>query len=237
MSIHGKDTLVLANQYNLSSFLDNSETEAEIEVLDATTYGNNSHIYALGHDDGMATIDGLSDTEPDEIDRILSALKRTSGAIVSIVRGNANNDLCDLISAIETEISTKASVTGLVRITGGFQSDQDGLDYGLMLHALAARIATGTTTAQNNGAATTNGGVGHLHITAASGATPPPDVIIEDSADGSTGWATILTFSQKTAAGSQRVEITGTVRQYLRVSYTIGGSGPSFTFATGFARR
>ena len=102
----------------------------------------------------------------------------------------------------------------------------------------AAKTATGNSSALNNGSASSNGGVGHLHVTANSGTSQTLDVTIEDSADGSSGWATILTFTQVTTTnGAQRVAITGTVRQYIRAVYTIGGTSPSYTLGVTFARR
>jgi hypothetical protein len=238
MAKHGKDTTVLVDQYDLTSFLDNSETEQSIEVLDATTYGNDSKVYALGHDDGVATLEGLGDGGADELDLILAGIKRSTGVIATIIRGVANNDQADLMSAIQTQFDTKASVTGLVRLTAALQADQDGLDHGVILRVPGATGTSSNTSALNNGAASANGGVGHLHVSANSGSTPTLDVIIEDSPDGSTGWATIATFSQVTTTDQAlRVEITGTVKQYIRAAWTIGGTTPLYTFAAAFARR
>jgi hypothetical protein len=69
-----------------------------------------------------------------------------------------------------------------------------------------------------------------LAVTAASGTTPTLDVVIEDSLDG-TNWNTVATFTQKTAAGVQAVDVTGLFGDQLRVRWTVGGTTPSFTFA------
>lgn len=70
-----------------------------------------------------------------------------------------------------------------------------------------------------------------LRVTAASGTTPTLDVIIEDSLDGGTTWNTVGTFGQKTAVGREVINITTPFAHLLRISWTIGGTTPSFTFA------
>lgn len=70
-----------------------------------------------------------------------------------------------------------------------------------------------------------------LNVTAASGTTPTLDVVIEDTLDGGANWNTIGTFTQRTAAGRQVVDITTPFSEQVRVRWTIGGTTPSFTFA------
>ncbi len=69
-----------------------------------------------------------------------------------------------------------------------------------------------------------------LEVTAASGTDPTLDVVIEDTLDG-TNFNTIGTFSQKTAPGREVINITAPFGDRLRVSWTIGGTDPSFTFS------
>src|SRR5690606_18266378 len=77
----------------------------------------------------------------------------------------------------------------------------------------------------DGGAATSDGGAAYLFVTDLAGITAV-DVVIEDSADGSTGWATIATFAQVTADNAgQRVEITGAIKQHTRASIDVTGTG------------
>lgn len=101
---------------------------------------------------------------------------------------------------------------------------------------------TQTTTGSNldGGASSSNGGVAHLHVTAISGSTPTLDVVIEHSANGSSGWTTIATFTQvTTSVAAQRVVVAPgtTVNRYLRAKATIAGTNPSYTISVAFARR
>lgn len=75
-----------------------------------------------------------------------------------------------------------------------------------------------------------NGAVAYLNVTAASGTTPNLAVKIQDSADNTT-WFDVpsAAFTAVTAAGSQRLSITGPLGVYVRAAYTVTGTTPSFT--------
>jgi len=72
-----------------------------------------------------------------------------------------------------------------------------------------------------------------LLVSAASGTLPTLDITIEHSPDG-TNWYPLFTIPQITAALTQAYHVLGSADpfgQYLRGKYTVGGSGPSFTFS------
>lgn len=69
-----------------------------------------------------------------------------------------------------------------------------------------------------------------LDVTAAAGTSPTLNVVIEDTIDG-VNWNAIGTFAQKTAAGREVINITTPFTDSLRARWTIGGTGPSFTFS------
>lgn len=69
----------------------------------------------------------------------------------------------------------------------------------------------------------------YLNVTAASGTTPTLTVTVEDSPDGQT-WYTLATFTQATGVTSEAKRVLDPFGRYLRVSYTVGGTAPSFTF-------
>jgi hypothetical protein len=68
-----------------------------------------------------------------------------------------------------------------------------------------------------------------LNVTAASGTTPNLVVLVEDTLDGTT-WNTVGTFAAKTAAGREVINVTSPFSDRIRVSWTITGTTPSFTF-------
>lgn len=68
------------------------------------------------------------------------------------------------------------------------------------------------------------------HVTAATGTTPTLDVSLEQSANGSSGWAAVpgSALTQITAAG-HRVGFAAPTQSYVRVVATIGGTTPAIT--------
>lgn len=69
-----------------------------------------------------------------------------------------------------------------------------------------------------------------LNVTAASGTSPTLNAVVEDTLDG-INWNTIGTFAQRTGTGREVINITTPFSNEVRVSYTIGGTTPSFTFS------
>jgi hypothetical protein len=109
-------------------------------------------------------------------------------------------------------------------------------DMGVVLRALSSG-GTSPGAAEDNGAATANGGAAYLICTAMSGTLPELDVVVEHSVDGIAGWDTLATMTTLTDVGSEVVEVTGTVRQYLRVSWTLTDTDPAATWFLAFCRR
>ncbi|NOZ27969.1 MAG: hypothetical protein GXP39_07955 [Chloroflexi bacterium] len=97
----------------------------------------------------------------------------------------------------------------------------------MTLLALAARSADVTGDAEDVADDVREMAV-YLNITAVSGTSPTLDVVVEDSPDGSV-WATLATFSTKTAVGVDVVR-ANRLGRYVRARATIGGTTPSFTF-------
>lgn len=94
--------------------------------------------------------------------------------------------------------------------------------------ASAARTASGTSGVLSGFASADKMRV-QLNVTAASGTTPTLDVVIEDTLDG-TNFNTIGTFTQKSAASREVININTPFADRIRVRHTVGGVDPSFTF-------
>ena len=98
----------------------------------------------------------------------------------------------------------------------------------IMLLPSAARTTSGASDGSSAAAEFREANV-LLDITAVSGTTPSLTATVETSADG-TSWFTHTAFSAKTAAGKD-IQKLGSLGSYLRVSYAISGTTPSFTFS------
>ena len=138
-------------------------------------------------------------------------------------------------SGLTTSVEVESPADGLSTISIEGVSDV-GLDLGFQLGDWdTATTMDGTTANLNAGAATSDGGAAYLFVTDLTG-LDSVDVEIEDSADGSTGWATIATFTQVDATDSgERLTIAGTIKQYTRATIDVAGTG-SAKIAIGIAR-
>ena len=136
---------------------------------------------------------------------------------------------------LTTQAEVESPADGLTTI--GIEGASDvGLDLGFQVGTYSTAITVdGNSANLDGGAASTNGGAAYLAITDLTGITAV-DVTIEDSADGSTGWAVIGTFAQMTTTNdAARIEIAGTIKRYTRAVYNVTGSG-SVKALVGLAR-
>lgn len=75
------------------------------------------------------------------------------------------------------------------------------------------------------------GGRLYLQTTTKQGTSPTLDIVVEDSYDGIT-YVTIDTVPQISDVGTVMRTIAGNIREYAKISWTLGGSAsPGFTFA------
>lgn len=230
--VNGNLCSVLVAQYDFSTYFNSAEASASVETFDATTFKKTRKVYLPGRADGKMDLGGLWDLVPDTVFQTYMA--SSAGEVVTVgPNGLAVGAVAKLLKSRQTEYKISEPVGNLVMAKVSMQAD-DGLESGYSLHDLTAETTTGNGTSIDNAAATANGAVAHLHVSAFSGLT---NVVftIEDSANNS-AFATIGTFSTVTAVGSERIEIAGNVRRYVRVVYTKTGTG-SVTFQASIARR
>jgi hypothetical protein len=111
------------------------------------------------------------------------------------------------------------------------------IDRCMILRALAAGgTSPGATYNSAIAGGSAAGGGAYLLCTAISGVTPELTVTFEDSANG-TDWDTLVAMTALDAVGSEVKEVAGAVQQYLRVSWTLTGTGPAATWFAAFGRR
>lgn len=111
---------------------------------------------------------------------------------------------------------------------GSFVGDQNTFGQGdpVELAPSAARGANGAGAAVAVGTAHTARLT--LNVTAVGGTTPSLTVSVQTSSDG-TNWRALASYAAATGTGPQRLSVSGLDR-FLRVSWAITGTTPSFTF-------
>lgn len=235
-AVHGKDTKLYVNGYNLTGSFRDAEIEGSKSLADSTTFGKSTREYLAGVVDGMLSGEGLFEGSANDVDEVLQPILGSDPSTWCVLFGGdtVGNRVAGL-SAIETRYSVKAPVADVVRLNVEAHS-KVGRE-GLVNHyPLAATTGDTNGTAVDGGAASTAGGVGYVQVTAFSGFSGV-SVKIQDSADGSTDWQDILTFTNITAArAKERVAITGTVRRYTRAVIDVTGTG-SITVFVAFGRK
>jgi hypothetical protein len=234
--VHGKNTKIYANGFDLTGFLNQSGFENVRETGESTTYGKDDKTYLAGLRDATFSLEGRFDGAAAAVDEQLSTILGQDASSIWLLwpEGDAVGKRGSGFDALETNYSVDSPLDDVVGVSCELQS-KVGREAVVSHHALGAETANQNGAAQNNGAATTNGGHGYLQVTAYSGFTNIV-VKIQDSAD-AVAWADILTFATVTGApAKERVAITGTVRQYTRYTLTVTGVG-SVTFVVGFGRK
>lgn len=243
---HGKNTVVIFDKYDLSQYFNSATTSAMAEAVETTTFGSANKTYAVGMKDGTVSFEGLwsgaLDTEG--ADAVLhDAIASTTKKVITVAsEGAAIGRRAKLVNTDETSYEIKAAVAEMVTISAQAQASgtKGGIDGGVLLAASQAVTATVANTGVDNSAASTNGGVAHLHVTTNTrdGAIT---VKVQHSSNGST-WADLVVFTATTASTptSERIEVAAgtTVNRYLRANVSsFAGSAGSATITVGFARR
>jgi hypothetical protein len=209
----------------------------QTEMLDVTVLTSTAKEFIPGIEMATFNVDMLLDNAATASSQfgILYTAKSTPQVVTLAPSGTARGAETWQIQSNELNFNTSAAIADVVGVTAAFQSD--GLvDAGVVLDPETAITIDTNGTSVDNSAASSNGGVAHLHVTAYSGLTSN-SVIIEHSTNNST-WSTLATFTLVTGTGSERLVIAPgtTVNRYLRIRDDVTGTGSCTRFVS-FARR
>ena len=128
------------------------------------------------------------------------------------------------LGALKTKYEVLVNVGALTKANAAYQID-GAIEDGVILQTHVQQTIDWTNAAVDNGAASSAGGSAFLQVSQLAGITGFVGYV-EDSADGSSGWAVIGTFSNITAApAAQRITIAGTIRRWTRFRGDATGTG------------
>lgn len=205
-----------------------------LEPQDCTVFGDGARKYKGGLFTAELSADGHADMTG--YDGLLNTNFRARSAVVASVSANSDdNSVAYTFEALHDElVPLSGSVGDMAAVSvSATTRNQYGAIRGNILLPSAARTATGVGTARELGAVSSTQRVfAALHVVAASGTTPTLDVVVQsDDNSGMTTPTTRLTFAQATATTSQFQSAAGAITDtWWRVSYTIAGTSPSFSF-------
>ena len=235
---HGKNTTVLSDDFDLTTYLNSASVAASVEVPETTTFGSSDRSFIVGHNEGTVSFEGLFDGTTDSADSIFyAALGNTTDKVISVSTDSTSvGGRAILVSSASTSYEISSPLTDVVSVSGEAVAN-GGLDYGVWLGCKSAVTSTSTGTSVDNSASSANGGVAHLHITANT-RTATTVAKIQHSSDNST-FADLTTFTTIAIGDTthERKLVTGTVNRYIRAVVTPAAGSGSITFSVAFSRR
>ncbi len=247
MALHGSSVGLLIDGFNMAPYFNEFSMSSDQAMHDATVFGNTSRVKMPGLKDGKANGTGFFDNTATVGSWAVLKGKYTgstpasaSPAAVALgVSGFTVGNRVAMGYFDEAQLGFKSIIDGLEMLTFTGDADQDGIDYGVSLHAIAQESSFPVTgTAVDNAAASVNGGVGVIHMTGIGGGAPSLIFKIQHSTDNLT-WIDLITYSPIGTVGVLRTEVAAgtTVRRYLRVLASENGTTTSVAFVAAFARR
>lgn len=222
---------LLLGDFHLATYTTNISLTSESDMLDTTVLTDTSKQFIVGQNTSTLAASGHHDLA--EFTDLTSFKSAAVTPFTYAPSGWAVGSEAVLVNVLESDFETSAPISGTV--DWSLSAQTSGLtDIGYSLADLAAVTSDTNGTSHDGTAATTGGGVGHLHVPAFSGFSGVV-VTIQDSADNSV-WATIGTFTTVAGLTSERLEIAGTIRRYVRAAFDVTGTG-SVTAQVSYARR
>lgn len=229
------NTKVYLAGFDLSGKLNACALTYSAEMQDATTFGNDTRINKGGLKTVRAEHQGYWDSDgTDEPDDILFSRIGTQNVPMTVVpQTGAVGEIAFTFRSIASEYTPGAAI-GEMYAFGVSAEGSDGapLVRGYVLKAAGSVTATGTGTAVEIGAATSGQTIYcALHVISAS-ASDTLDVVVQSDVDANFGSpVTVATFAQQSAIGSDWQTAAGpNTDTFYRVSYTLGGTDPDFSF-------
>ena len=230
MNAHGAKAKLYVGKYNLSGHSNSIAPSMTMEPVDVTSQGQSDPLnkeFIPGLVTWKLAEKGFWDYAAGTPEAVLQALEGTQGIVIFGPGGaNIGEPAFAGYNAPFASWQVMAPVGGAT----GFTLDVSGSEKMSRCKVLGNTTLTGAGSgaAQDLGAAGTTGVEAFLVVTAFSGTDAT--IKVQSSADGSTGWADRVTFTQVTAATSERLLSGTTTNQYLRYNVSTSGGFSSLSF-------
>lgn len=248
--VFGTNTRVWMDGYQAACVINEISQEAELDEAEVTTLCSTLKDYIPGLAEVTIELEGYFDTNTASPATTMEALfhsKISSSEVFPVTfapdGGGDTGDGVYMMNGFIQEYTIENTVDEAAAVEATMRCSSS-LARGLIVErGTVARTATGNagttvgTDVLDNGASTADGGIAVLQVFAVTGTTPSATILLQHSADNVT-YATLGTFSAKTAVDGEYLTIAAgtTVNRYLRASWTISGTTPSFNFNLAFKR-
>lgn len=238
---HGNKARMWIDGFPAACSLNEFSLSADIDTADVTTLCKIAKVYVAGQEDSSVKMAGFFDTNTvsptTTFEYLLNARKRTIFPVAYHPQGGAAlGDPVYLLNGTLASYSVSTAADDAAALEMEYQSST-GLLRGKVLVSDGTRTTTGNGTSIDNTTSSTNGGAALLSVSSVLGTTPTLAVKIQHSVDNSV-WVDVsgAAFVTENAQNGQYIEFTGTLQRYVRASWTIAGTTPSFTFTVAFRR-
>lgn len=214
--IGGANVVILLGSINISAYFNDASTQRNTNLKgELATFGDTAAEYGPGLSSGDITLTGLYDDTATNIDAVLNtAFASSAGETFAICHATAAvGKACRFGTVRSANHQFPIGVSEYTKIVAKMEAD-GGIWRGPIHHGLTAETGTVNGAAQNNGAASTNGGRALIVVPTATVVSVTAKM--QDSADGATDWQDIATFTAITGTTSELLTIAGTIRQYTR---------------------
>jgi hypothetical protein len=250
--IHGKDTAVLINEFDMSAYFSDASQAFNNDTAETTAFGASAKSYVIGLADGTFDLGGMFDVGAGTSATVLESILATATAPVVTVHHNGNDigEPAWLMRAHQTSYSLSSPIADIVKVASSFQAtgsnDTNHIvpisTSGVQLTNFGNRTVSSmpiTSSSVDNAASTSAGGMATLHVTSNTGNGTSYTTKVQHSADNSS-WADLVTFTVFAGAAVTEELVTvaaGTVNRYLRSSIiTADGTTGNVKYAISFAR-
>lgn len=226
--------------YELSGYANAAGLEGDTEVFDVTTFSSAGfEEYITGAKRARFSAAGI--WSPEEVDAVLEAKLGTIDQVMTFAAQNVAGGTAFFWKGVAGQYRFAAAVRRPGEWSASGSLTAAPLVRGNILHRVAAATSSSASTGQQLGAvASTKKIHAALHVFDVDGTSPTLDVIVQsDNASNFPSPTTRLTFAQKTAIGAEMIEAgpAAITDDWWRISFTIGGTTPSFGFLCSFGIR
>ena len=243
---HGKDTKVYVSGYDLTLFLNSATTTMNADLAETSTFGSTYKAFVAGLIDSKMSLGGFFDPTAGATDAVMTSLLGIDTYLALLPQGDAFGMRGRGMHGVEITYEITTGLDGAAAVSIEAQSKK-GAEAIIVNTPKAAKTTTGNDASGYNsgvGGGTTAGWSAFLQAFAISGTGPPTLAVkLQDSADNSAfadvsgGAFATLSAANANVPGGQRIEGTGTLRQYTRFLWTVTGGTPSFTIFAAHVRK
>jgi hypothetical protein len=241
MTLAGDHVQVLVGGYELTGDYNRINVSDTYDQHDVTAFGDAVHKFINGQRTIALDHAGYMNRNAARSHPVLSGAA-VEGVLSFILGQNTNpavGDPMHSLLGIQGKYSVLPEINQVIPFGAVFANKGDEGGWGVTLTPPVSFTNSASGAAVDNGAATSSGGVGVLHVLQQS-ASDTYSIIVEGATDAAftTGVVTLATFGLNASAlGSDQKIVTGSIPRYVRWRATrTGAAGNTVRIAVGFMR-